>query len=137
MCSLPLALGMLSIGRSSLNQGRNALFLEALRYAEWVGHDYEYVIIMDDDAQPMCQQSSDPKVCVSLFEDYLMEWQPAAGMTVMDSFKMEEAYGLTPSWHFDGLFNAHHKDTIPYVLPENTFWDKESWLVSFFHCSFS
>lgn len=122
---------------SSWNEGRNRLYLEALRRVEQTGNDYLYYIFLDDD----CEVREDRGLAEALgipltgnpfrtFERFLLEWEPAVGYTRYDWQYVVPGQGVNLGYNFDGLFNAYHREATSFLLPYYTGFDAESWLYS-------
>ncbi|MFZ7125078.1 MAG: hypothetical protein ACOWWM_02850 [Desulfobacterales bacterium] len=129
--------GAIHLPGSTWNEGRNRLLLEARRWAQRTGNDYLYYIFLDEDCDIREDIETAERLGVSLqgnpfrsFERFLLEWEPAIGYTRYDWQHFEEGRAVNLGHNFDALFNAYHREAVPFLLPYYTGFDAESWLYS-------
>ena len=122
---------------ASWNEGRNRLLWEAQQKRRATGNDYLYYIFMDDDCLVQEDTTLARELNIALtgnpfrtFEKFLLEWEPAVGYTRYDWQHCETGQAVNLGHNIDGLFNAFHRETLPFLLPYYTGFDSESWLYS-------
>ena len=127
------------------SSGRNQLYKRAMLR----GVNYLFYIFMDDDVElvynnlaPRQMHSQHP---MRAFEEFLLTVEPAVG-TPSNTFHHHAEYviekrrdichkrsenDLLPAYlstvHFDGIFNAIHREAIQYLLPYPVKYDNTSW----------
>ncbi len=122
---------------STWNEGRNCLLAKALALEAERGIPYRYLIFLDDD----CQLEEDGELAAALglpltgnpfrtFERFLLRWEPAVGYARYDWQHLEPGREVNLGNNFDALFNAFHREAVPFLLPYYTGFDAESWLYS-------
>jgi len=122
---------------SSWNAGRNRLLAEAVERAASSGNDYLYYIFMDED----CRIEEDAGLARRLerpltgnpfrtFESCLLEWQPALGYTRYAWQYYRKGREVNLGYNIDAIFNAFHREAVPFLLPYYTGFDADSWLYS-------
>ncbi|MFC1858079.1 hypothetical protein ACFL9U_08615 [Thermodesulfobacteriota bacterium] len=122
---------------SSWNEGRNRLLSEAVRISKSTGNAYLYYVFLDEDCIVKEDEALAEKLHVPLtgnpfrtFERYLLEWEPAVGYTRYSWQYHEPEKETNLGYNIDAIFNAFHRETLSFLLPYYTGFDKESWLYS-------
>jgi len=110
---------------STWTEGRNRLYQETL------GKDYLYYIFLDGDAYlkttELCKTPQNNPW--RLFEEYLIEYEPAAGVPFYMWHK-KSPLEVETLYSFDMILNAVHKEALPVLLPYYDGCDKISWWYS-------
>lgn len=110
---------------STWTEGRNRLYQETL------DKDYLYYIFMDEDVYlkttDVCKKPD--KNPWRIFEEYLLEYEPAVGTPFFFWHKRSMAE-IDTIFSFDLIVNAIHKEALPILLPYYDSDDEESWWYS-------
>ncbi len=120
------------VPRSSFQQGRNHLYLEALRSGE-----YAYFIFLVDDVSLIHMDWDTGLMAANpfrTFEQYLIAWQPAVGVPGAarrdDDHNIDPRHEVSSIYGFDHLMMAVHRDAADALLPYSLEHEDESWWYS-------
>jgi len=112
---------------STWTEGRNRLYQEVIHLKK----DYLYYVFMDEDAR-----LATTKYCKvpcknpwRLFEQYLLEYQPAVGVPFYCWHRKPEMK-VDTTFTFDAIVKAIHQEALNVLLPYYDGDDKESWWYS-------
>ena len=130
---------------STWTTGRNLLYFVAI---ERIRH-YHYYIFLDDDVDLRFNSFSSQEMKrlapFRAFEQWLLYDEPAVGYVDFNNIgktllqrrrvicSTNESSVVVPVVWFDALFNAFHHQSIKFILPFPTQYDKDSWWISQFH----
>ncbi|CEO99759.1 Glycosyltransferase [Plasmodiophora brassicae] len=120
---------------STMTTCRNRLGQYGRELEAKLQHRFMYWIWMDDD---IVFETKPERDALHKWEDFLLEWQPAIGLTdvyyVMRTPAVESVRGNDPPvwsvFSFDALFNAQHRETLDYLTPLIETFDNKSWHAS-------
>ena len=88
-------------------------------------------IVLADHFRSLINRTINKDECFVLFDSFLLSVSPA--IAVIDSMGTEEIYVdlfAQIVYHVDAMFNAFHRDAIPFVLPYCARYDQRSWATS-------
>jgi hypothetical protein len=116
---------------STWTQGRNMLFHYAKRLEQRTNCLFKYWIFLDEDVRLDAVQ-------LRRFEQFLLDYEPAVGVPKIPwnprisspSTGIAGDWKVLPVYHFDGIFNAFHREAVEWLLPYNASFDDSSWWTS-------